>query len=108
MATTPSVPGSGTITKAQKCKSKEDLFSILKTMASRPEYYSAAAPEIGVALSQKDLNEFGMSADELTVARAGIECLTTYGFVHPKVGVTLRMFDKENKDKAQAAEEAEA
>lgn len=102
MATTSTVPGSGTITKAKKCTTKEELFSILKIMASRPEYYSAAAPAIGTELAQKDLESFELSPDEMTVAQAGINCLTTYGFVHPKVGITLRMFDKENKGKEQA------
>lgn len=95
---TPKIPGAGTIDKVRKATDKEAIFSALKIMASRPEYYSEAAPLVKDELEKKDLSVMDMTDEELVIVKTAIKTITEHGYVHPKIGVTLRMLSKKSSN----------
>lgn len=97
-AKTPKVPGSGTVDKVRKATDKNDIFSALKIMASRPEYYAEAAPLVKEELEKKDFSALGLTQEEDIIVRTAILNIKDFGYVHPKIGATLRLFTKSAKD----------
>ena len=107
----PKVPA--IVKRAQEVATGEDLMNLLKSLASRADYYRPQAPDISAALAGVNVDDFtDIDEDAKTVCKAGVETLSVYQFVHPKVGVTIRLLQKEASEagvaEANAAAEAAA
>lgn len=94
------------VKRATEVQTGEDLMNLLKSMASRPEFYKPYAAAVSEALKVLNLEELtDLTDDERTVCKAGIEVLANHGFVHPKVGVAIRLLQKEKTSDTSNDEE---
>lgn len=94
------------VKRATEVQTGEDLMNLLKNMASRVEFYKPHAAAVSEVLKTLNLEELtDLTDDERTVCKTAITVLANHGFVHPKVGVTIRLLQKEKTNNTSDNEE---